>query len=161
MTRGAPLLEPAPPRWLESTISDDGAGLTTVALVLLDRPFNMNEARRMHVAVWSKNIAIWRDTFSLMAAQCPRLAWAELVVHHEVGRRIIPDYGACMPAAKAALDGCIDRVDRDGNTHRGLLPDDSWPFLRGLTFTRPMFTGRYALTLEFSGPLETEAPSPC
>lgn len=107
----------------------------------------------MHVAVWSKNIAIWRDTFSLMATQCPRLAWAELVVHHEVGRRIIPDYGACMPAAKAALDGCIDRVDRDGVAHRGILPDDSWPHLRGLTFSRPTFTGRYGLTLEFTGPL--------
>lgn len=151
--KGAAGIAPATPRWAESTICDADDGLTVVAFVLCDRPFNMNEARRMHMAVWSKHVAFWRDAFTEMSQQCPRFEWAECVVHHEVGRRIIPDYGACAPAAKAALDGCIDRVDRNGVAHRGLLPDDSWPYLRGYSFTAPTFTGRYAMTLEFRGPL--------
>lgn len=156
--KGAPTLEAVAPRWPESTICNAEDGLVTIALVLCARPILMNEIKRMHFRVEAQHIKAWRGAFTEMAAQCPRLEWATLVVHHEVGRRILPDYGACMPSAKWALDGCRDWTDKDersptfGEEHRGILPDDCWPYLRGLTFSKPEFTGRYALTLELVGP---------
>jgi len=139
------------PRWPQSTIIDQPDDTTTIALVLCDKPVLMNEVRNMHFRVERQHIKFWREAFSEMAENCPRMEWATLVVHHEVGRRILPDYGACMPSVKWALDGCRDH-EVDGVMLRRILADDSWPHLRGLMFAQPSYTGRYALTLELTGP---------
>lgn len=163
--KGAPTLEAVEPVWAESCITEQD-GLTVIALVWPERPITMNENRNMHFRVERQHIKHWRGTFSRLAEQCPRLAWATLTVHHEVGRRILPDFGACMPSVKWALDGCRDWTDTDersptyGTEYRGILPDDCSPYLRGLTFAQPVYTGRYALTLEFRGEPAPSAPNP-
>jgi hypothetical protein len=153
--RGAPAIEAAEPRWAESTIvANDDDGTVTIALVMPERPWTLNEAKRMHFMVERKKIQFWRSTFTAMADQCPRLAWAELRIWHEVGRRIIPDPAACALAVKAALDGCVDHVEEDGTVRRGILPDDGGEFIRRHIYEPPYYSGRYAVTLEFTGPLE-------
>lgn len=148
--RGAPLLEAAPSPWETSRVVEVGNQII-IAICWPERPFTMNETRRMHFRVERKLVQHWRDTFSELAAGAPRLARAELRIWHEVGRRIIPDHAACAPAAKAALDGCVDRLADDGTPVRGILADDSPAYIQRLIFEAPLFTGRYAMTLEFRG----------
>jgi hypothetical protein len=84
----------------------------------------------------------WREKFAELAADCRPLRSIEVVVLPEVRNKVMPDTGACIGAAKAAIDGLVDA---------GVIPDDGPRFVRRLTFLAPVVTGVDALVLRIEG----------
>lgn len=105
------------------------------------RPWTLNSERAGH---WRKHRALtdeWRGVFHLLAVelQLPHLERIAVTVQPEVRNRAhMPDTGACIGAAKAAIDGLVDA---------GVLADDGPAYVRRLTFEAPVITGEDALTL--------------
>jgi hypothetical protein len=97
-------------------------------LTLDERPFTVNEERRVHWREHRRVTAHWRDAFAKLARaqRVPRLDRVAVDATPIKGnRRAWPDVGACMPAAKAAIDGLVDA---------GVIPDDTDRHVVSLTF---------------------------
>lgn len=106
------------------------------------RPWTLNVERQGNRWGRAALVAEWRTTFTWLALNahmrpCQSIAvtvWPEL--RHGGG---VPDTGACVGAAKAAIDGLIDA---------GVLTDDGPTHVRRLTFMAPIVSGRDALSLD-------------
>lgn len=105
------------------------------------RPWTLNVERqgnRWRRAQWVRE---WRGVFNALAleAEIPPLTAITVIVQPELRHRgSMPDTGACIGAAKAAIDGLVDA---------GVIPDDGPRFVRRLTFEAPVVTGVDALEL--------------
>lgn len=105
------------------------------------RPWSLNAERSGH---WRKHRALtdeWRGVFHLLAleARIPELVAITVTVQPEVkNRSAMPDTGACVGAAKAAIDGLVDA---------GVIIEDGPTVVRRLTFEAPRVTGVDALEL--------------
>jgi hypothetical protein len=88
----------------------------------------------------------WRTQFAqLCAVQKVRpMLWVLVEVLQVCATNRLPDPGACLPAAKAAIDGLVDA---------GVIPDDNGRYLHRLSFDPPVNLGYDALVLRISGPL--------
>lgn len=114
--------------------------MTSWTLTHYDRPWLMNRDKSMHWAVRAKLIEEWKGAFRYlaMAERLPKgLQRVNVEVTHFYTSKRPPDYGAVMPAAKAAVDGLV---------LYGLVPDDSPKYLR-LTFGEVTRSDRDALQL--------------
>jgi hypothetical protein len=108
----------------------------------------MNEAMRSHHMKIANMTEEWRGVFHFLAleAKVPTLDEITVIVRHELKNKAhMPDIGACMPSAKAAIDGLIDA---------GVIDDDDPEHLVALTLEPPKVTGRHALVLEISEVLD-------
>jgi hypothetical protein len=87
----------------------------------------------------------WRNDFCRLAqvGRVPGLEWVEITVRQCCVDRRRPDLGACIPAAKAAIDGIVDA---------GVLPDDNDDYVRLLSFAPSLIVGYDALRVELLGP---------
>ncbi len=87
----------------------------------------------------SKFTKEWRAEFAKQAAGlAPFAGPVNVVVLPTTRNNVMADTGACIGAAKAAIDGLVDA---------GLLPDDGPKVVRRLTFLAPHNTGIDALVL--------------
>lgn len=84
----------------------------------------------------------WRAKFAELADGFAPLRSIEVIVLPEVRNRTMPDTGACIGAAKAAIDGLVDA---------GVIPDDGPKYVRSITFLAPVVTGTDALVLRIEG----------
>jgi hypothetical protein len=117
--------------------------VTTYTLRYERRPPTLNVERQQNRflrAAWGKE---WRAEFARQAANLAPLTSIEVTVLPELRNRSSqPDTGACIGAAKAAIDGLVDA---------GVLPDDGPKYVRRLTFLAPVVTGTDALVLRIEG----------
>jgi len=106
------------------------------ALVFLgERPPTLNAERRQHPLARARTVRRYREAFAALALEqrVPQLGrvrvrcWAILRT-----RRSVPDVGAHIVAAKAAVDGLVDA---------GVLADDGPEQVVELAFVAPVFGG--------------------
>lgn len=107
------------------------------------RPWTLNVERQGGSGYYkrAKWVKEWRAAFAALAleARIPQLAAITVTVQPELKNRSgVPDTGACIGAAKAAIDGLVDA---------GVIPEDGPAFVHRLTFERPVVTGVDALEL--------------
>jgi len=105
------------------------------------RPPTLNVERQQHRMIRARWVREWRAIFNALAleAEIPPLPAISVTVQPELRHRgSMPDTGACIGAAKAAIDGLVDA---------GVIPDDSPRFVHRLTFEAPVVTGVDALEL--------------
>lgn len=106
------------------------------------KPWSLNDERSSHWRVHRKRTDVWRKAFaalgSAVAAGNPLALVIVTVVPEWKNRAHFPDVGACVGAAKAAIDGLVDA---------GILAADDPTVVRELRFKAPRVTGRYALTV--------------
>jgi hypothetical protein len=97
------------------------------AMVHHERPFTENELRKHHWSWRAARTKEWREVFFWLAKEqhVPHLEQARAVVTHYVGNGHWPDTAACLPAAKAGIDGLVDA---------GMLDDDDPAHLVGIKF---------------------------
>lgn len=106
-----------------------------------DRPWTLNIERQGNKWRRAALVSEWRGVFHLLALEqhIPRLAAITVTVRPELRHRgSMPDTGACIGAAKAAIDGLVDA---------GVIDDDGPDIVRRLTFEAPRVTGVDALEL--------------
>lgn len=108
------------------------------------KPWSLNAERSMHFHKRAKLVDKWRAAFKELGEEVAGgNPWGKVIVTVHVewkDRRWFPDVGACMGAAKAAIDGLVD-------AKLFLLNDDNPDTVRELRFKAPRVTGRYAITL--------------
>jgi hypothetical protein len=105
------------------------------------RPWTLNVERQGNRWKRAALVKDWRAVFAALAreAHIPAFEAITVKVQPELRNRAsMPDTGACIGAAKAAIDGLVDA---------GVIPEDGPAFVHRLTFERPMVTGVDALTL--------------
>lgn len=87
----------------------------------------------------------WKNDFCRLAltGRIPAMDWVEITVRQCCINRHRPDLGACLPAAKAAIDGIVAA---------GVLPDDNDDYVRLLSFAPCLIVGYDALRIELVGP---------
>lgn len=116
------------------------------------RPWTLNIERQGNRWKRAPLVKEWRLAFADLAreAQIPRLAAIDVVVIPTLkNRRAMPDTGACIGAAKAAIDGLVDA---------GVLLEDGPEFVRSLRFLAPVVTGADdALLIEVHEAMEVAA----
>lgn len=90
----------------------------------------MNAERSGHWRTRAGSTAVWRTAFFWLAQEqhVPHLDACTIVVEHLVSTRRRIDPAACLPGAKAAIDGLVDA---------GVLDDDSGQYVHAVTFTAP------------------------
>lgn len=90
------------------------------ALVHRARPFTENELRKHHWTWRAARTREWREAFYVLAKEekVPHLERVRIAVTHYFTTNV-PDAAACMPAAKAGIDGLVDAgvLDDDGPEH--------------------------------------------
>lgn len=88
----------------------------------------------------------WREAFAWIAKKerLPKMRWVNVTVQPYQKRGRLQDVAACLPSAKAAIDGIVDA---------GVLPDDSGEYVRMVTFL-PCVRGDDQLTLILQGERE-------
>lgn len=131
------------------TASPAALSPTTYTLRYDQRPWLVNAERQKHFHGRADLVAEWRSTFCALARfqRIPPLAAADItVVHHRLNRSSMPDTAACLPAAKAAIDGLIDAR---------VFVDDGPDVVRSLTFLAPVISGSDALELVIAPIKET------
>lgn len=127
--------------------------MTTYTLRYEKRPWTLNSERQGGYAKTGQKgggghhgrairTKEWRAKFAELAAGYPPLRSIEVTVLPEVRNRTMPDTGACIGAAKAAIDGLVDA---------GVIPEDGPKYVRRLTFLAPVVTGVDALVLRIEG----------
>ena len=112
------------------------------ALRLERRPWTLNVERQGNRWKRAALVKEWRAAFAALAAaeKVPAMAAITVEARPELRHRgSMPDTGACIGAAKAAIDGLVDA---------GVIPDDGPEFVRYLGFERPIVTGVDALVIE-------------
>jgi hypothetical protein len=103
------------------------------------RPWTLNIERQGNRFRRAKLVAEWRQAFAQLAAESPRLAAIHVTAQpHLRHRGSMPDTGACIGAAKAAIDGLIDA---------GVIPDDGPSVVLSLRFLAPLVDGQDSLEL--------------
>lgn len=109
------------------------------------RPWTLNVERQGNRWKRAALVKEWRQAFNILArnAHVPPLEQIRVVVQPELrNRAAMPDTGACIGSAKAAIDGLIDAR---------VLKDDGPDVVRELTFRAPVVTGKDALVLIIEG----------
>jgi hypothetical protein len=94
-----------------------------------ERPWTVNGERKMPPKARARKVAEWREAFAGLAREqrVPRLgAVAVQTWPLASNRRALQHVGACVSAAKAAIDGLRDA---------GVLDDDGPDVVREITFT--------------------------
>lgn len=105
------------------------------------RPWTLNVERQGNRWERAALVKEWRAAFTTLALahQIPALTAIAVVAQPELRNRAgVPDTGACIGAAKAAIDGLVDA---------GVLEDDGPDQVVRLTFNRPVVTGVDALVI--------------
>jgi len=108
------------------------------------RPWTLNAERASNRWERAKRTREWRLAFQLLTAQMRMPQLAECSIEVEpwlLNRRSMQDTAACVPAAKAAIDGLVDA---------GLILDDTPDIVKTITFHAPQI-GRNGLVLIISG----------
>jgi hypothetical protein len=106
------------------------------------RPWTLNVERQNNRWQRAKLVAEWRAEFARLATdrQLPALPAVHITaIPHLRNRASMPDTGACIGAAKAAIDGLVDA---------GVLAEDGPKVVLSLLFVAPEVTGIDALELE-------------
>lgn len=107
------------------------------------RPWSLNVERQGNRWKRAELVKDWRYAFACLATNVPRLTHISVTVLPELKNRSgEPDTGACIGAAKAAIDGLVDA---------GVIPEDGPKYVRRLTFLAPVVTGTDALVLRIEG----------
>lgn len=104
------------------------------------RPWTTNAERRMHHMERAGLVREWRETFGWLARmeRLKPITQAIIVVQpHLKGKRSM-DCDACMPAAKAAIDGLVDA---------GVLISDAPPNVVEIRYMAPILESKDGLTL--------------
>lgn len=107
-------------------------GVDVWRLLHPEKPWTMNQDKRLHPHARHRLIQGWREAFKLLARVelVPKLDHIAVeVVHRYSSNRWEPDPGACYPAAKAAIDGLVDA---------GIVPDDKGRWVAPLSFAAPV-----------------------
>jgi hypothetical protein len=114
--------------------------LRSYTITYAARPWTLNRERAGHWRVHRQATDLWRQVFGQLAGdrRVPRFKACVIEVSVTVNRPPVADTGACIGAAKAAVDGLVDA---------GRLPDDGPTVVRMLTFHAPTRTGHDSLTL--------------
>ena len=103
----------------------------TYTLSHFDRPLTTNAERVINFHERAEIVRIWRHAFNMLAreAKVPRLGLVHVTVQPRLKGKRSQDVGACLPAAKAAIDGIVDA---------GVIEDDTPAHLVALTFLSPI-----------------------
>lgn len=115
----------------------------TYSLTYKARPFTQNALRNMHHHEQARHVVEWRQAFGWLCKlqRVPHLEAIHVtVVHHRKDKRSV-DIGACMPAAKAAIDSLIDAK---------VIDDDTPQYVRSITFVAPIVSGFDGLELQLT-----------
>lgn len=103
------------------------------------RPWSLNVERQGNRWKRAALVKEWREHFADLAKGQPPMEAVNVTVQPELRNRSgEPDTGACIGAAKAAIDGLVDA---------GVLAEDGPKVVRRLTFLAPVVTGVDALVL--------------
>lgn len=119
--------------------------MTAYTLRYEKRPWTLNLERQGAGGGKYKRAALtkeWRAEFAKLAEGLAPLALCEVTVQPETRSNVMADTGACVGAAKAAIDGLVDA---------GVLTDDGPKIVRRLTFLAPVNTGTDALVITIEG----------
>lgn len=117
--------------------------MTTYTLRYDKRPWTLNVERQGNRWKRAPLVKEWRAKFAELAAGYAPLRSIDVTVLPELRNRSgEPDTGACIGAAKAAIDGLVDA---------GVIPEDGPTYVRRLTFLAPVVTGVDALVLQVEG----------
>lgn len=119
--------------------------MTSYTLRYEKRPWTLNLERQGAGGGKYKRAALtkeWRGEFARQAAGLAPLARCEVTVQPETRNNVMADTGACVGAAKAAIDGLVDA---------GVLEGDGPRIVRRLTFLAPVNTGVDALVIIVEG----------
>lgn len=116
--------------------------MTSITLRYERRAWTLNTERAARGGGMYKRAKLtkeWREKFAELAEGLPRFDAVAVTVQPELRNRSgEPDTGACIGAAKAAIDGLVDA---------GVLAEDGPKVVRRLTFLAPVVTGVDALVL--------------
>lgn len=95
------------------------------------RPWTINKDRNWHPHQRAKVIKEWREAFTILAyeAKVPKLSYITVDIQPVLADNRLQDTGACVTAAKAAIDGIVDA---------GVIPDDNPNHLGWLKFYPPV-----------------------
>jgi hypothetical protein len=117
--------------------------MTTVELVLEQRPWTINEERTKHRFEIAKRTKEWRSAFHLLALakNLPTMTNCIITATPYQLKGRMQDVAACVPAVKAAIDGLVDA---------GVMLDDAPTHLKAIVFAQPQ-KGKPALKLEIEG----------
>lgn len=127
------------------------AALTAFTLRYDQRPWTLNVERQGNRWKRADLVREWRKAFAVLAKaeKIPQLERVFVLASPEVAtRRSIPDTGACIGAAKAAIDGLVDA---------GVLDGDGPDRVLLLAFSAPIVTGRDALVVHVIDASTTDA----
>ena len=95
-----------------------------------DRPWSTNAERSMHRMKRAALVREWRQAFEMIgrSSKMKRLNPCHIdVMPVQPDRRWMADVGACLPAAKAAIDGLVDAGVLDDDTPAEVLSIRFWP----------------------------------
>lgn len=117
------------------------------------RPWTLNVERQGNRWKRAALVKEWRAEFARLAAGTARFDAIHVLVQPELkNRAAMPDTGACIGAAKAAIDGLVDA---------GVIAGDGPAIVRRLTFAAPTVTGVDALVLTVVNAELAEAGEEC
>lgn len=115
------------------------------------RPWSLNVERQGNRWKRAALVKEWRAAFADLAAGHAPLRSIDVTVFPELKNRSgEPDTGACIGAAKAAIDGLVDA---------GVIPEDGPRFVTRLSFLAPVVTGVDALVLQVAGEPVVDMPA--
>ena len=109
-----------------------------------EKPWTVNAERTWHFQKRATAVRECRERFTWLALEqrIPRLERVNIsVVPLAIDRRGIQDVAACLPAAKAAIDGIVDA---------NVLEDDGPQWVRSISFFPTQVVGRYGLRVVIS-----------
>lgn len=112
-------------------------------LVYKARPWTLNEERSGNRFQRAKRTKEWREAFRVLALSyaLPTLTNCIVTITPFQPKGRMQDVAACVPAAKAAIDGLVDAQ---------VLLDDAPMHLKAIVFKQPI-KGEAALQLEIEG----------
>lgn len=107
------------------------------------KPMTVNAERKGNRWGRADHVREWREAFAWIARQqrVPKMRWVRVTVQPYQKRGKLQDVAACLPSAKAAIDGIVDA---------GVLPDDSGEYVRMVTFL-PCVRGEDQLVIMLQG----------
>jgi hypothetical protein len=119
----------------------------TWVLVHRERPWTLNNERKLHFYERANLVVRYRRDFAILAkeAKIPALEWCRIeAIPHLLNGRGMQDTAGCFPAVKAAIDGLVDAR---------VIPDDGPDHVVHIGFGRPVL-GENALVIEVTGPIK-------
>ena len=106
-------------------------------LIYHKRPPTINWERKLHHHQRAKFVREWREAFIDLAEQMalPKgLSQVGFEVLPILPTRALQDAANCLPAAKAAIDGLIEKDEGSDKHGYGLIPDDGPEFVPWIVF---------------------------